>query len=582
MRPAPLPEADPVIAAAVRKKYRKKPPPLAVSMRDRLGAWLEDGQFADAFGTRGRPGLSPAALSVVLVLQAAEGMTDREAAEAVRTRLDWQYALGLSLDDEGFDFSVLSGFRDRLIAHGKEETAFRALLAKLEDEGLLAAGGKQRTDSTHVLASVRSLHAHELARESVRAALDVLAAAYPDWLAARFCVSDWTRRYDPATSSWTAPRPEGGAGRDEFAIACARDGYALVSACGEDSAPPGARDLPAVAVLRTVLVQNFMISTGDQGQEVISRRRAGDRDSGMPGSRARVASPYDPEARFGKKGDLAWLGYKLHVTDTCDGPRECGCQAGQPARCPHDIRPNIITCVATTDATVTDNAMTLPVTAALAACPAPPARHYADAGYASAANALACARDHGITLVTPLLLNPSRQARENQGYDRDSFTPDYDARTVTCPQGQVTSWWSETFQYGQPRILAEFPAAACRACPARPRCTTASPRHGRTLTLPPRELHELRAAALKEQGTREWRRDYRRRTGCEATMSQADAVAGIRRTPYRGLKKTRLRHVIAATALNLVRLSAYWNGTPLGRTRTSNLARLNQRLQLAA
>ena len=111
MQPAPLPEPDPLVAAAVRKKYRKKPPPLAVSMRDRLGTWLEDGQFGDAFGKRGRPGLSPAMLAVVLVLQVAEDMTDREAAEAVRTRLDWQYALGLALDDEGFDFSVLSVFR---------------------------------------------------------------------------------------------------------------------------------------------------------------------------------------------------------------------------------------------------------------------------------------------------------------------------------------------------------------------------------------------------------------------------------------------------------------------------------------
>ena len=119
------------------------------------------------------------------MLQMAEDLGDRQAAEAVRTRLDWQYALGLGLDDPGFDHSVLSEFRGRVAAHGLEEAALDALLARLAAEGLVRAGGKQRTDSTHVIAAVRALHMTELAGESVRAALEALAAACPDWLAAR-------------------------------------------------------------------------------------------------------------------------------------------------------------------------------------------------------------------------------------------------------------------------------------------------------------------------------------------------------------------------------------------------------------
>jgi hypothetical protein len=189
MRAAPLPDPHPAVAAAIGRKYAgKKTAPLAVTMRDRLGEWMTDEPFAAAFGAPGKPGLPPTVLAVVLavvtVLQFACDLGNREAAEAVATRLDWAYALGLALDDPGFDHSVLSEFRTWVAAHGLEEAALDALLAKLREEGLVKARGKQRTDSTHVIAAVRALHTIELAGESVRAAVEALAAACPDWLAA--------------------------------------------------------------------------------------------------------------------------------------------------------------------------------------------------------------------------------------------------------------------------------------------------------------------------------------------------------------------------------------------------------------
>ena len=229
MRAVPWPEPDPVIAAAIRAKYGRRKAPLAVTMRDRLGQWMADEAFAAAFGARGRPGWPPSRLAVVTVLQMAENLTDRQAAEAVRTRLDWQYALGLGLDERGFDHSVLSEFRARVTGHELEETVLDALLGALVAGGLVKAGGKQRTDSTHVMAAVRALHTIELAGESVRAAMEALAAACPDWLAQRFCVSDWTRRYGARIDSWRLPA--GQAERDRLTIGYARDGYALVAAC---------------------------------------------------------------------------------------------------------------------------------------------------------------------------------------------------------------------------------------------------------------------------------------------------------------------------------------------------------------
>jgi hypothetical protein len=243
------------------------------------------------------------------------------------------------------------------------------------------------------------------------------------------------------------------------------------------------------------------------------------------------------------------------------------------------VLPNLITHVATTDATVHDSEMTVPVTAALHGKGLPPARHYLDSGYASPEH-MAAARGYGTVLVTPLLANHSRQAREGQGYSRQDFAVDYDARTVTCPQGQETRKWYPTAVRGRPAIAVQFPAAACRPCPARAQCTSA--RGGRGLCLPAREIHELQAAARAAQAGQDWQADYQRRAGIEAAISQAVTVTGARRARYRGLAKTRLQHAYAAIALNLRRLDAYWNDTPVDRTRTSHLARLDHSLRHAA
>src|ERR1019366_8912709 len=163
MQAVAWPEPDPQIAAAITARYRgKRPRPLAVLIGDQLGEWLGDEEFAAAFGIRGRPGWSPSRLALVTVLQWAENLTDRQAAEAVRTRIDWQYLLGLPWDDPGFDHTVLAEFRARVAEAGPEQVALDGLLARLAGTGLVKAGGKQRTDSAHVIAAVAALNRLEL------------------------------------------------------------------------------------------------------------------------------------------------------------------------------------------------------------------------------------------------------------------------------------------------------------------------------------------------------------------------------------------------------------------------------------
>ena len=178
---------------------------LAMRIRDALGPVFTDDMFAEAFPAGGRPAASPGALALVSVLRYAEGLSDRQAADQVRARMDWKYLLGLELDDPGFDFTVLSDFRARLIKHGIEEKILDVVLDRCARQGLLRAGGRQRTDSTHVLAAVRTLNRMEFVGETLRAALEVLAATVPGWLtplidAGR--VERYGARVDSYTRTW--------------------------------------------------------------------------------------------------------------------------------------------------------------------------------------------------------------------------------------------------------------------------------------------------------------------------------------------------------------------------------------------
>src|ERR1700704_2511171 len=163
VQPRRWPEVPAQTAVVARAAFAKGT--LAMRVREELPGLFADTEFASAFGLRGKPGISPGQLALVTVLQFAENLTDRQAADAVRGRIDWKYALGLELTDSGFDHTVLTGFRQRLIDHGLEEKVLNLLLARLSDLGMLKGGGRQRTDSTHVLAAVRAVKRLEVLAE---------------------------------------------------------------------------------------------------------------------------------------------------------------------------------------------------------------------------------------------------------------------------------------------------------------------------------------------------------------------------------------------------------------------------------
>src|SRR5436190_6643583 len=177
-----------------------KPNPI-MRMYDEFGVIFNDADFADLYPQRGQPALAPVRLALVSLLQFMEGLTDRQAADAVRTRIDWKYLLCLELTNPGFDHTVLSEFRTRLLEHNAERRLFDTLLALAQDRGLLKAGGRQRSDSTHVLSAARTLNRLECVTETLHHALNVLATLSPEWLRAH-TNPNWVDRYGLRASEY--------------------------------------------------------------------------------------------------------------------------------------------------------------------------------------------------------------------------------------------------------------------------------------------------------------------------------------------------------------------------------------------
>lgn len=518
---------------------------LAIRLRDELGPLFRDEDFVDLFAARGRPAWSPAGLALVSVLQFVEGLTDRQAAEAVRARIDFKYALGLQLDDPGFDFSVLSEFRDRLAGADGGRRVLDGVLAAAWEKGLLKSTGRARTDSSHVLSSARELCWLEQVAETLRTALNALAQTSPDWLAG-VAEPDWFRHY--ATRAEDSRFPKARTKRDEVGARIGRDGMRLLQVLHAADAPEGLHALKEVEILRQVWVHHFHLVDGE-----VMRRGPKDRP---PGAK-RLVTPYDTDARVGVKRDTMWDGYKVHLTETCG-----------------DDVPNLVTNVATTVATVADNAMNEEIHTSLAARDCLPAEHWVDAGYPTAAHVLAARAEHGVELHGPLPGNTSDQAKGAFGLD--AFTVDWERGQVTCPNGVTArSWYPRADSKGLPVIQVRFPVSRCGPCPDLRSCVSSATGRRRELMLRQQQAeHDVIRTIRAEQQTDTWKERYKIRAGVEGTISQAVGRCGLRRSRYRGLAKTGLQHQLTGAAINLARIDAHLTETPRARTRTSHFAAL--------
>lgn len=516
-----------------------------IRMRDKLGVFFSDEQFASLFSQRGQPAISPWRLALVSVMQFVENLSDRQAAEAVRARIDWKYALGLELTDPGFDFTVLSEFRQRLLDGGMEQQLLDKMLAVLAEHKLLKEQGKQRTDSSHVIAHVRALNRLESIGEMIRHALNSVAVVAPDWLR-QVAPPEWYERYSERVEEYRLPRKK--QERHALAETIGADGIYLLTSIYKSDSHKWLRELPAVELLRQAWVHQFYYIEG-----VLRLRVAKD----LPPSSIRFDSPYDPEAHYATKRSMHWTGYKVHLTETCD-----------------DEAPHLITHVETTIGPQSDADMTVPIHEALAEKGILPETHLADAGYIDAEQIVASQSELGVNLMGPVRPDVSWQAQEGTGYTIRDFHVDWNAQTVTCPRGETATYWKLLEDRWRNEIIRiRFSNSSCRQCEVRALCTRDST-ESRFLTFRPQAQHEALVKRREEQETEEWQEQYAKRAGVEGTISQGVRGFGLRQCRYIGLAKTHLQHILTVAAINLARLEAWLTGKKRAHTRVSHFAAL--------
>jgi transposase len=550
LHPEALPPVPESTAALAHKVFRKGN--RYMTIRDELGVFYNDQDFAALYPTRGQAGETPWRLALVLVFQYMEGLSDRDAADAVRGRIDWKYALSLELSDPGFDASVLSEFRSRLVAGGQEQLLLDAMLKHLVSVGVLKARGRQRSDSTHVLAAVRALNRYACVGETLRHCLNVLATVAPDWLRARlqpeWVQPEWVQRYADRFDDYS--QPAGVSKRLALVQEIGADGRTLLDAVHSPDAPAWLRQVPAVETLRLVWLQQYYAVAPDAPMQW----RA---NEDQPPASQLLHTPYDAEARYGTKGDLHWVGYKVHLTESCEPDK-----------------PHLITNVLTTVATGSDFAAAAVIHQQLAEKELLPQVHLLDAGYIDAELLVSSARDYAIGVIGPIREEHTWQAREQTGYHLTAFQLDWEARRATCPQGNVSTKWSATKDaLGTPIINIRFGAVQCRTCSVRQLCTR-SATEPRNITVRPQPVHEALQAARQHQHTADFHTRYKLRAGIEGTLSQGIRRSDLRRTRYTGLAKTRLQHIVTAAALNLRRIADWLGDQPLATTRTPAFVRL--------
>jgi transposase len=541
-------------ARVARAAFPKGQPYL--TFRDALGTIFQDEDFTALFPAWGPPGLPPWRLALVTILQFRENLSDRQAAEAVRARIDWKYLLSLDLTDPGFDFSVLSEFRDRLLAGSAEEVLLDKLLERCRTLGLLKVRGPQRTDSTHVLAAIRVLNRLELVAETLRATLNALATVAPDWLQG-LAPLPWYERYGRRIEDTRLPREQ--AQRDAYAQTVGEDGFHLLDALDAPAAPQGLRELPMIATLRQTWQRHYertaraLASPGELPEYAVRFKASRE----LPPAAEGFESPYDVEARYRHKRDTQWTGYMVHVSETCE-----------------PTAPHLLTHVHTTPATVHEAQCTEPIQQALIDKAVPPQEHFVDAAYISS-ELLVHSRDaQGITLRGPIRPSQGWQTQVEGAYTLEQFEVDWRQQQVRCPQGHLSvAWWEHGGGQGSRPIIVAFDKQTCGTCPVRPSCTRAK-HTGRRLRLPPQDQYEALQVAQIWSASEEGQQLYKRRAGVEGTLSQGVRAFGLRRTRYWGLAKTHVQHVAIAAAINIDRIVAWLDERPRAMTRLSRFAAL--------
>jgi transposase len=331
------------------------------------------------------------------------------------------------------------------------------------------------------------------------------------------------------------------------------DGHELLDAIYSEDAPAWLHEVPAVETLRRVWLQNFF---HDQDGNVTWRTS----EIGIPPSTKFVGSPFDPEARYARKFTTSWVGYRLHITETCE-----------------EGLPNIITDVQSTPGPVADGDATPFIHEALKERNLLPKTQFVDTGYLDAELLAESKKNYRVDLYGPTRPDYKWQARENTGFEAAAFTIDWDNEVAICPEGKASISWTPAIDKQHNKVMKiKFSGKDCMPCPSRDLCIRSVKDYKRrTVTIRrPKEHHEALQRAREREVTAEFKAEYTKRAGIEGTVSRAVRTCGVRRSKYIGLAKTHLHHLLSATSLSFLRVGEWLMGMPKATTRRSPFARL--------
>jgi IS5 family transposase len=474
-------------------------------LAEHRGRLFPDELFVDLFpSTRGRPSQPADVVATVLVLQSLEGLSDRDALQALRTDLRWKVAAGLALDDEGFHPTVLTLWRNKLRVSEQPERIFDAVRDVVAETGVLAGKTRRALDSTLLDDAVAT-------QDTVTQLVSVIRRvrrSIPAAEAVEVTAHDYDAGGKPACA-WDDPNA-----RDELITALVNDATAILDAVADVELDDDQQRL--VGLLGLVAGQD--VEPGDEdGTWRIAEQVAKDR----------VISTVDPETRHMHKSRSNYRdGYKAHLAVEPDT--------------------GIITAVALTPANTGDG----PTGVTLLNDEPTGLQVLGDSAYGSGQVLADLSAAGHQAVIKPWPLARNRHLGDDQ-FTRDDFTIGYTARTVTCPNGITVTI--------SPKGRANF-GIRCRGCPVRSRCTAR--RDGKTFTVGPHD--ELLAGARTQWRHGDHLDDYRQHRPLVERSIAWIVANGHRRVRYRGVERNRIALSTRAAVINLRRLlnlGLTWNDT---------------------
>ena len=466
---------------------------------------IKDTDFEDMYKEGGRPPVSPRVLMCVTILQFLERLPDRQTIRNLIYRLDWKVALELELEYSGFSYQLLSVWRQRIVEHDKAKKVFDRIIEELKERGLIRKDGKQRIDSTHVLAEIKELTRVELMTETLRlAVIDIrnMGLHFPE------LIEEIITTYGSGINLYQLGSKE----RERILKEAGQDMLKLVEYI--DKKIPTPSRTKNINTLKVVFKQNFTVNEGSSEAELIKISTGKDH----------ICSPHDTEARYGSKHKN--IGYKAQIVETAERGKT-----------------NFIVDVEEEDNEETDHGKLTKTINRVEEKDLKPKRVYVDQGYVDG-DTLSESKAKDVEVYGPIE-NSNKALRNEFKYDmaKDKYI---------CPAGKISGRKHEDTNGS---TIYQFSFRDCKDCSLREKCrprVTRNCKDGKFIRVDVN--HEHIEAQRKLMKTESFKEEMKNRNAIEGTISGMKRGYNFFRCRYRGRKKFRLQLFFTAIAFNIKRL----------------------------